>query len=151
MSAVAPLLYFSAKPARFGSGTPVVSEHAADTRSFDPIKRQDFNSIIADLADVVRHAETQLSENTIAQSTDWLQKIFDIAINIGGWQPPHMSSTADGEIVCEWWKGERKLTMYLKDNWAEYIKVWGPDMDSEMESGILNRWSFLSAWLWLNS
>ncbi len=46
-----------------------------------------------------------------------------------------MTTSPEGRIVFEWWNMERKLTIYVGDEGYEYIKVWGSDMDDEMEDG----------------
>ena len=66
---------------------------------------------------------------------DWLEPLQ----NVGAW----------GEDVFEWWCGARKLTVYLENGTAEFIKVWGPDPDTEMESGTVD--DFRGLWLWLTT
>jgi hypothetical protein len=84
-------------------------------------------------------------------ANEWLCASYERAAKLGGWRPPHITSTEVGEIVFEWWRGTRNLTLYFSHDGAEYIKVWGPDIDDEMISGPLNNWSFSNAWLWLQS
>ena len=56
--------------------------------------------------------------------------------------PGLINKDQDGEDVFEWWKDNRKLTLYIKSGFPEpcinYIKVWGSDMDNEMEDGIIS-------------
>lgn len=131
-----------------------MSEYDAYLRTLESVKGRELDSLMSDLADVLQNTDpmdTSLSEKTLDVATDWLQTTFETARKLGGWSSPHMSSTADGEIAFEWWKGERKLTLYLSDRGSEYIKVWGPDIETEMDDGPLNHWSFVAAWLWLQS
>ena len=59
---------------------------------------------------------------------------------------------SDDEIVLEWWKGEKKLAIYASPGAIEYVKVWGPDIFSEMEDGnIENAQDFQSLWRWLTA
>lgn len=53
------------------------------------------------------------------------------------WKPPLISKNADDETVCEWWNGNRKLTIYADVDGLWYIKAWGADMDNEMEDGAI--------------
>jgi hypothetical protein len=148
MSAVAPSVNAAPSSWPFPSETPVVSAPTS-ARSFDAFKFRSQELLMVDLADVLQNSE--VAPMAVDLAAEWLPNILDLCMKLGGWSRPHMSSTADGEVVLEWWKGTRKLTVYFSDTGAEYIKVWGPDMDSEMTSGELNHWSFISAWSWLRS
>lgn len=50
---------------------------------------------------------------------------------------PLVNTTDWGETCAEWWVGDRKLTLYLGPETVEYIKVWGPCLDAEMEDGVV--------------
>jgi len=63
-----------------------------------------------------------------------------------------MTLSENSEIVFEWWHNQKKITLYFGEENAEYIKVWGTDIDTEMDSGPLSDgWILTSLWLWLNS
>jgi hypothetical protein len=53
----------------------------------------------------------------------------------------------EGEPVFEWWSGEKKLTIYFQEHSAEYVKVWGSNVHSEMEDGDLGDFLPLLQWL----
>lgn len=84
-------------------------------------------------------------------ASSWLSLIVERAAKLGGWRRPHISSTEAGEVVFEWWNKDRNLTLYFSDEGAEYIEVWGPDMDNDMVSSTLTNWSFAARWLRLHS
>ncbi|GBF81521.1 hypothetical protein [Aphanothece sacrum] len=67
------------------------------------------------------------------------------------WNQPLGNISIDNEIVLEWWHKEKKLTIYVCKNSIDYIKVWGSDMDNEMEDGSisLNENELTSLWKWL--
>jgi hypothetical protein len=68
------------------------------------------------------------------------------------WISPHVSASEAGEVVFEWWRGPRKLTLYFGPDDIEYIKVWGPNIDDEMESASLeSARDFSALWIWLYS
>jgi hypothetical protein len=46
-----------------------------------------------------------------------------------------VTAGVNGEVVLEWWHGEKKLTVYVTSESVEYLKVWGDDIGSEMEDG----------------
>lgn len=67
------------------------------------------------------------------------------------WDQPLGNISIDNEIVLEWWHKEKKITIYVCTNSIDYIKVWGADMDNEMEDGSisLNENELTSLWKWL--
>jgi hypothetical protein len=66
----------------------------------------------------------------------WLSALYREAQERGArWLVPHVTSSAEGEVVCEWWNDPKKLTVYFTAEDASYVKVWGPDMVTEMEDG----------------
>ncbi|MEH2289409.1 hypothetical protein [Nostoc sp.] len=75
-----------------------------------------------------------------------------VAANQMWWGEPLVNLSIDSEIVFEWWYGTKKLTVYILGNTAEYIKVWGTDIDNEMEDGTSSSLAELTAlWKWLVS
>lgn len=104
------------------------------------------------IAALAMTADTRPTERAISLFSQWLPLIFDRACKVGGWASPHITCSELGEIVCEWWKGEHKLTIYFGNDGAEFIKVWGTDIEAEMEDGELTAgWGLTSLWLWLHS
>ncbi len=55
------------------------------------------------------------------------------------WCDPYISASQEGEVVFEWWKGVRKLTFYFQESEVVYLRVWGPNMHSEMVDGVLDK------------
>ena len=66
-----------------------------------------------------------------------------------GWQRPHISASEEGEVVLEWWNGDRKLTVYIGADQASFIKSWGPHVVNDMEDGGLSHDGFAALWSWL--
>jgi|SRR3954467_6932383 hypothetical protein len=149
MNAVSPRFASSTGWLAFADGSPTFSSDGMPT-----LRMRHFNGI--------EQASNRIAQLTLGNSrvptqhaaelaTEWLYASCERASRLGGWRLPHITSTEAGEIVFEWWRGARNLTLYFSDEGAEYIKVWGPDIDDEMISGPLNNWSFSNAWLWLQS
>lgn len=65
------------------------------------------------------------------------------------WLDPHISASEDGDVLLEWWSSNRKLSIYVDENEAEFIKVWGTNINSEMEDGLLTTGKFFDLWTWL--
>jgi hypothetical protein len=67
-----------------------------------------------------------------------------------GWTAPHITASEAGDIVFEWWNGERKLTAYVSETGMEVLKVWGVDIEKEMEAIQLRSPAmFQELWEWL--
>ena len=50
----------------------------------------------------------------------------------------------------EWWEDQKKLTIYVHPETVEYIKVWGPDIFSDMEDGeVEGAEDYRALWRWL--
>lgn len=65
---------------------------------------------------------------------------------------PHILMSPWDDVVMEWWNGQRKLTLYFQpDGEIQFTKVWGADIDTEMEDGILGDCTFESLWDWLQT
>lgn len=67
------------------------------------------------------------------------------------WEQPNITASECGEIVFEWWVSARKLTIYLSDDDAYFIRVWGVDIDDEMDDGSLQDIQFAELWTWLHN
>jgi hypothetical protein len=64
---------------------------------------------------------------------------------------PHVTTTANEEVMLEWWRAERKLTFYVTGAAVEYVRVWGADILNEMDDGVLDvpPTNFVHVWRWL--
>jgi hypothetical protein len=72
----------------------------------------------------------------IAFAEAWLAGLFQQVTAQGApWLAPHVTSSAEGEVVFEWWNEPHKLTVYCTAEDANFVKVWGPDMVTQMEDG----------------
>ena len=65
------------------------------------------------------------------------------------WIDPRAGLDESGDVVLEWWRDDRKLTIYVQPDSVEYIKSWGPDIENQMESGLLGETAFAKLWEWL--
>lgn len=83
----------------------------------------------------------------------WIKKLFLEVADLGRpWIKPNVIADANGGVVFEWWYGKKKLTVYIEDESAEYVQVWGTDIRSEMSNGDAEPVSTCRAlWLWLIS
>ena len=65
------------------------------------------------------------------------------------WITPFISSDEDGCVTVEWYEGERELHIQIGENEAEYLQMWGTNIDTDMDEGFLNRDNYLALWEWL--
>jgi len=88
----------------------------------------------------------------IALVVRWLDAFYDVVTHAAmPWDAPNVTGGSEGEVVLEWWHGTKKLTIYIAPARIDYVKVWGTDIDHEMEDGELTTYSvFLSLWEWLH-
>ncbi|MBN3946889.1 MAG: hypothetical protein HWQ38_10505 [Nostoc sp. NMS7] len=100
-----------------------------------------------------RIAELGSDNETYKYTIEWLKQLRKlVAADQMWWGEPLVNLSFDSEIVFEWWHETKKLTVYILGNTAEYIKVWGTDIDNEMEDGACASPAQLTAlWKWLVS
>lgn len=66
----------------------------------------------------------------------WISFFYKEVVSSGQkWLSPNVTASDEGEVVFEWWQGSKKLTVYVSNQSAEYLKVWGPDINANMEDG----------------
>jgi hypothetical protein len=131
-------------------GSPGASEAALEIqrRRQPPTASKELGAV----AELIMQPDSCPSQGAIDLASTWLPLIAARTAKLGGWQSPHITSTEQREIVCEWWRNDKKLTIYFGDENAEFIKVWGTDIDRDMESGELaSEWDIVAAWCWLQS
>ena len=73
---------------------------------------------------------------TLKTAQKVIEQLQQIALsNTWWWDSPLVNVSSKNEIVLEWWNKERQITIYVYEEVIDYIKVWGADMDNEMEDG----------------
>lgn len=91
------------------------------------------------------------ANETFLYALKWLDHLQGIvANNQMWWREPLVNLSIDSEIVFEWWYENKKLTVYILGNTAEYVQVWGPDIDDQMQEGpATSSVDLISLWTWL--
>jgi hypothetical protein len=70
------------------------------------------------------------------------------------WSTPLVNVSYESEVILEWWNKSKKLTFYINQSSLDYIKVWGSDIDAEMEDGSINSMQDCSIgrlWQWISN
>ena len=76
------------------------------------------------------------NHEAIGRALLWVEDLHEDTLTTKrGWRDPHVVADAHGNVVFEWWEGRKKLTIYVHPNTVEYVKVWGPNIFSDMEDG----------------
>ncbi len=82
----------------------------------------------------------------------WISFFHKEVISSGRkWLSPNVTASDEGEVVFEWWQSTKKLTVYVSNQNAEYLKVWGPDINTDMEDGKADSDTLRLLWKWLMS
>lgn len=73
------------------------------------------------------------------------------AVNLAGHTcyAPVISYDQEGYINMVWRNGKNELYLDITEDEIEYTKVWGINIDSEMDIGVPNRDNYLTLWEWL--
>jgi len=69
------------------------------------------------------------------------------------WSTPLINVSDDLDIVLEWWNKNKNLAFYINQSSIDYIKVWGADIDNEMEDGLIKSvhdGSIAKLWQWIS-
>lgn len=75
-------------------------------------------------------------DHTIRWSTEQNERIADLP------EPTFVNLDAWGDVVFEWRAdrgGMYSLTIYIESEVVSYLKAWGPDINTEMEDGDIER------------
>lgn len=89
--------------------------------------------------------------NAIKHAISAVSNFIPAAEKTGGWKLPHVSANENGEVLLEWWKSEKKLTLFVREDGIDYLRAWGSDIEHEMTDGELSEDAFPGLWSWLSS
>lgn len=96
------------------------------------------------------HESKKPTQLTLDHAKFLMEDLSDTIISIEHpWITPFISSDEDGYVTVEWYKEERELHIQIGENEAEYLKVWGTNIDTEMLEGFFSRDNYLTLWEWL--
>lgn len=90
---------------------------------------------------------------TIETAERLIERLHSVALkNNWWWYDPLLNISFENEIVLEWWNQDKKITIYVYEEVIDYIKVWGADIDNEMEDGSISLEEDLTdLWQWIAS
>lgn len=76
-----------------------------------------------------------VSDIAIERATALLDGAFAL---VDPWSRPGVASTPEGEMLVEWYRGGRRLTVTVSADGAEYLRSWAKGPDIEFEDGTLS-------------
>ena len=87
----------------------------------------------------------------ISLGTAWICSLHQAAIDASKpWLDPLITASEEGEIVFDWWRGEKRLTVYVNEDGAAYSRLWGTPPSSQTDDGeVDNIAEQLRLWRWL--
>jgi len=111
------------------------------------------DSAIDDYLRVAGDDPDRPSDKTIDRGRGWLRRLAGLLAAFDpGWIAPNVSAGADGELVLEWWNGQRKVTVYLDEEETEYVRSWGTSIEDDMDDGtVADPSRMANIWNWLHS
>jgi len=88
------------------------------------------------------HGSDAPKPHSIDNAKNWLQRILTIAHDYNmPWLTPSISTDEYGNVVCEWWNLNRKLTLDFTEIAVDYTKITNTDTTPDFE---MNSFSSLS-------
>lgn len=96
------------------------------------------------------HGSPKPTDLTLAHAKVVIDRLLDSVISAGHrCDTPSISSDEDGDVTVAWYGGERQLHLQIGEHEAEFFKVWGTNIDTEMDVDFLKPENYLTLWEWL--
>lgn len=138
----------------FGDAARHIRERAGDA-----YRRLAEARLIADIQRVSRREENwdgwgsarpdpAACSRAAAESTEYIHAAFAADL---GWQHPLVGSNEYGEISFEWWRGAKRLTIYVGSDEVRYVCSWGADINQHMDADLLAPNGFSQKWRWFRA
>ena len=87
---------------------------------------------------------------TISRAETVIEKLLDLIISADyRFITPFISGDGDGNVTAIWYNQKRQLHFKIGENDVQYFKVWGTNIDTEMEVDFLKFEYCLELWKWL--
>ena len=87
---------------------------------------------------------------TISRAETVIETLLDLIISADyRFITPFISSDGDGNVTAIWYNQKRQLHFKIGENDIEYFRVWGTNINTEMEVDFLKFEHYLELWKWL--
>lgn len=84
----------------------------------------------------------------VAEAVSFIEEAFAAGLE---WQHPLVGSNEEGEVSFEWWRGVKKLTIYVGAHENNFVSSWGSNIDTHMHAGVLGADEFVKQWRWFTT
>jgi hypothetical protein len=94
----------------------------------------------------------KIDSSTLHATFKLLARLFEITRKNGlWWNLPLINVGFESEVVLEWWNKDRKLDFDILGSKIDYMKVWGADIENEMEDGStsISERDLIRLWMWI--
>ena len=96
------------------------------------------------------HGLERPNDLTISRAETVIETFLDLIITADyRFITPFISGDGDGNVTAIWSNQKRQLHFKIRENEVEYFKVWGTNIDTEMEVDFLKSEYCLELWKWL--
>ncbi len=91
--------------------------------------------------------------HAIERAKIWVATLFaEVLLSERAWIQPQVSSGRNGEILLEWWKGDRNLEVYIEIDRVESLQTLASDPDADIIDADASRGIVRAEiWQWLNN
>lgn len=91
------------------------------------------------------------SEKALTNAKQVAEELYNVVVISGGHplHAPVISYDYDDYITMVWRKGQHALYLEINEDEIQYVKVWGINIDSEMDAGMPSKENYLMLWEWL--
>lgn len=97
-------------------------------------------------------AKPKVIKAAIEWLTDWMGDLATVEENFRQAEIPHVTSSAVGEVILEWWNGNRELVVYVRPKnpyWhLYYVQYRATNRVDKGYIGSESDWYELWNWLW---
>jgi hypothetical protein len=133
----------------------ILSDVTGNVRNQPTLRPLDVGEYFSNFFGIDSEELSEVERELLLQAIYVEDKIRRLAVsNCLWWSKPLVNICEDNFIVFEWWFSFKKLTFYVSQNNVEIVKVWGPDIETEMEDLSLeldDSDGFLCLWRWMIS
>lgn len=115
-------------------------------------RKDSLYTLAKDLLPIQYQRNKVVNPRALLNAVNWIIELRKISSSKQLWWSRPLANIVESEIIFEWWRNEKKITVYISSDTVEFIKVWGADIDSEMEEGVAETNIQIEAlWRWIAS
>lgn len=117
-----------------------------------PSSNETLRETLDEIMNIPHKFHKEVNPITIHYAIEWIMVLFgQIIYNSCEWISPLVTFNGFGQVVFEWWVVDKKLSVYLESNTAQYIKMWTESNELCMidDEVLTKNMPNKQLWLWL--